>query len=45
MTVWEKVGIDVIFMPKSMEGYKYIVFQWDDLSGWVEGCALKENTA
>ena len=43
--VWEKVGVDVVFMPESVEGYKYIIFGRDDLSGWVEGCALKENTA
>jgi hypothetical protein len=32
-------------MPESTEGYKYIVFGRDDLSGWVEGRAMKENTA
>jgi hypothetical protein len=43
--VWEKVGVDVVFMPESTEGYKFIVFARDDLSGWVEGRAIKENTA
>jgi len=45
VTVWEKVGVDVRFMPESVEGYKFIVFGRDDLSGWVEAHALKENTA
>ena len=43
--MWEKVGVDVVFMPESAEGYKFIVFMRDDLSGWVEACVLKENTA
>ena len=43
--MWEKVGVDVVFMPETSDGYKYIVFARDDLSVWVEGCALKENTA
>src|ERR1700741_2336166 len=37
--VWDKVGLDIVHMPKS-GGYKYIVFARDDLSGWVEGRAL-----
>ena len=45
ITVWEKVGVDVVFMPETSDGYKFIVFARDDLSGWVEGRALKENTA
>jgi hypothetical protein len=32
-------------MPESTEGYKFIVFARDDLSGWVEERAIKENTA
>ena len=43
--LWEKVGVDVVFMPETSDGYKFIVFARDDLSGWVEGRALKENTA
>jgi hypothetical protein len=38
--VWEKVGIDVVYMPASVEGYEFIVFARDDLSGWVEARAL-----
>ena len=39
--VWEKIGVDVVFMPE-WNGFKYIVFARDDLSGWVEGKALKD---
>jgi hypothetical protein len=39
--VWQKVGVDVVFMPDSPLGFKYIVFARDDLSGWIEGRALK----
>ena len=42
-TVWEKIGVDVVFMPETPDGYKYIVFARDDLSGWSEGRAMKEN--
>src|SRR4030095_9040159 len=44
-TVWEKVGIDVVFMPETPDGYKYAVFARDDLSAWSEGRALKENNS
>ena len=39
--VWEKVGIDVVFMPTSVEGYEFIVFARDDLSGWLEARPLQ----
>jgi hypothetical protein len=32
-------------MPESAEGFKYIVFARDDLSGWVEGHAIQENNS
>ncbi len=38
-TVWERVNLDVVYMPKS-RGYMGIVFVRDDLSGWVEGRAI-----
>ena len=44
-TVWEKIGIDVVFMPETPDGYKYVVFMRDNLSGWSEGRALKENNS
>ena len=40
--VWEKVGIDVVYMPASVEGYEFIVFARDDLSGWAEARALEK---
>ena len=43
MTVWKKVSVDIVFIPESVKRYKYIVFGWNDLSEWVEGCTLKEN--
>jgi hypothetical protein len=43
--VWEKVGVDVVYMPVTADGYGFIVFARDDLSGWVEARALKRNTA
>jgi hypothetical protein len=32
-------------MPESAEGFKYIVLARDDLSGWVEGRAIVNNSA
>ena len=45
LTVWEKVGIDVVYMPKMDDGFGFVVFARDDLSGWVEGCAIKMANA
>ena len=40
ITVWEKVGLDVIYMPwEGKDGY--IVMARDDLSGYVEGRVLE----
>jgi len=41
ITVWEKVGLDVVYMPwEDNDGF--LVLARDDLSGYVEGRALKE---
>ena len=40
--MWNKIGVDVVKLPVSLEGYKFVVFAWDDLSGWSEGRALME---
>jgi hypothetical protein len=37
--VWEKIGVDVVYMPWDPGG-GYIVFARDDLSGWVEARAI-----
>jgi hypothetical protein len=46
--VWEKIGVDVVYMPP-VNGFGFIVFARDDLSGWVEGRAIdianSENVA
>ena len=42
--VWEKVGVDVVYMPPN-EGKRYIVLARDDFSGWVEGRALGAATS
>jgi hypothetical protein len=39
----EKIGVDVVFMPETPEGYKYAAFARDDLSGWLEGRPRKKN--
>ena len=39
-SIWEKWGLDVVHMP-SWKGYQYMVLARDDLSGWVEGRALR----
>ena len=38
--MWEKVDVDVVYMPLSDEGFGFIVFARDDLSGWIEGRAI-----
>ncbi|SJL01197.1 uncharacterized protein ARMOST_04515 [Armillaria ostoyae] len=43
-TIFEKVYIDVMFMPMS-DGYKYIACAKDDLTGVVKASALKRNKA
>jgi RNase H-like domain found in reverse transcriptase/Integrase zinc binding domain/Reverse transcriptase (RNA-dependent DNA polymerase) len=43
--VWDKVGMDIVLMPKADDGSEYLVLARDDLSGWVEGRALVAATA
>jgi len=38
-TLFEKIGLDVIYMPPC-KGKNYLVVARDDLSGWVEARAL-----
>jgi transposase InsO family protein len=45
LAIWVKIGVDVVYMPKSIEGFGFIVFARDDLSGWVEGKAIMEANA
>jgi Integrase zinc binding domain/RNase H-like domain found in reverse transcriptase len=39
VSVWDKIGVDIVYMPRSNEG-SYLVLARDDLSGWVEGRAI-----
>ena len=39
VSVWDKVGVDIVYMPQSNEG-SFLVLARDDLSGWVEGRAI-----
>ena len=43
--VWEKIGLDVVYMPVTEDGYGFLVLARDDLSGWVEGRALKKKSS
>ena len=43
--VWVKLGVDVVYMPEGENGEKFAVFARDDVSGWVEGRALKHNSS
>ena len=45
LTVWEKVGIDVVYMPKTDDGFGFIVFARDHLSGRVERRPIKAANA
>ena len=39
-TLWWKVGLDVVYMPKNA-GFGYIVAMRDDFSGWVEAQVIR----
>lgn len=38
--LWQKVGLDVVYMPPC-EGYRFLVVARCDLSGWVEAKTLR----
>jgi hypothetical protein len=38
--LWSKIGLDVVYMPEC-RGKKYLVLARYNLSGWVEGWALR----
>ena len=37
--MWDKIGVDIVYMPRSEEG-EFLVVARDDLSGWVEARAI-----
>lgn len=41
-SLWRKVGLDVIHMPKD-EGFGYLAVMRDDLSGWPEAEPMRKN--
>ena len=41
-SLWRKVGLDVVHMPKD-EGYGYLAVMRDDLSGWSEAELMRKN--
>ena len=40
VSVWDKIGVDVVYLPWAPDGNGYAVFARDDLSGWMEGRAI-----
>lgn len=44
-TLWERIGVDVVHMPETPDGYRYLVMAREYLSRWPEGLALKEATS
>ena len=39
VSVWDKIGVDIVYMPASKEG-SFLMLARDDLSGRVEGRAI-----
>ena len=44
-TMWHKVHVDLIHMPKGTGECKYIVVTLEDVSGWLEARAFRKATA
>ena len=38
--MWNKIDVNVVKLSMLSEGYKFVIFTRDDLSGWNEGRAL-----
>ena len=45
VTIFAKVGLDVVHMPAATDGSKYMVGMRDDLSGWAEYKALRKASS
>ena len=43
--IFAKVGLDVVHMPMATDGSKYMVGMRDDLSGWAEYKALRQESS
>lgn len=44
-SLFEKVCVDIVHMPKGTDQKRYLVLARDDFSGWVEGRALSKGTS
>lgn len=43
--IWERVGMDLVGpLPKTLRGNRYLLTMTDFFSGWVEACAIPEDT-
>jgi len=43
--LWQRVGMDISYMPKMEDGYHPLVVARDYLSGWAEAQQLKQGTS
>jgi transposase InsO family protein len=43
-TLFKRIGVDLMKMPRSEDGMEYLAVARDDFSGWVEAKALAQNT-
>ena len=41
-TMWNRVCVDVVHMPKGVGGNKYLVVAREDVSGWLEARAIRK---
>ena len=41
-TMWNRVCVDVVHMPKSLGGCKYLLVAREDVSGWPEARAIRK---
>ena len=44
-TLWRRVGVDVMYMPETPDGYRCLVAAREYLSGWIEAEALKSPSS
>jgi hypothetical protein len=42
---WRTVGLNITYMPETVEGYEYLVILGEYLSGWVEARPLRDCTS
>ena len=42
-TLWQQVAIDIVFMPQTCLGFRYLAIAREYISGWVEAQALRNK--